>query len=180
MNGRGNAMRHGLGESKAAFLQKWKENISSNLCFIGSGHCLLLCEMMKIVERMVPLFFMVLCFCITCSKSQLSSHVSSSEIIDVKSSATATLNKPPSLVEAFFATKVLDPTKSTGFTCNCALLGSLFKGASSNLEIYYGVATSKACGCGLEASAEAKLAVFEGLKSDLLVEVAGAAMLWYE
>ena len=136
--------------------------------------------MMKIVERMVPLFFMVLCFCITCSKSQLSSHVSSSEIIDVKSSATATLNKPPSLVEAFFATKVLDPTKSTGFTCNCALLGSLFKGASSNLEIYYGVATSKACGCGLEASAEAKLAVFEGLKSDLLVEVAGAAMLWYE
>ena len=83
-------------------------------------------------------------------------------------------------MEAYFATKVLDTTKSTGFSCNCALLGSLFKGASSNLEIYYGVATSKACGCGLEASSEAKLAVFEGLKSDLLVEVAGAAMLWYE
>jgi hypothetical protein len=43
-------------------------------------------------------------------------------------------------------------------------MGSLFKTARSSLDVYYGVAAGKTCGCGLEASSDAKLAVFEDMK----------------
>ncbi len=115
--------------------------------------------------QQTTLILVLVGFCITITSSQLSGYVAPSEIMNMKSAALSTLSNPPSLGEAFFATKVLETTKVSGsIVCNCATMGSLFKTARSSLDVYYGVAAGKTCGCGLEASADAKLAVFEDLK----------------
>lgn len=115
--------------------------------------------------RISTLILVLVGFCITITSSQLSGYVAPSEIMNIKSAALSTVSNPPSLREAFYATKVLEATKVSGsIVCNCATMGSLFKTAQSSLDIYYGMAAGKTCGCGLEASSEAKLAVFENLK----------------
>jgi Oligosaccharyltransferase subunit Ribophorin II len=100
---------------------------------------------------------------ISSSNSQLSTYFSKNEISSIKASAMVPVNKPTSLNDAYHATKVLESTKATGFACNCGALGSLLKDASSSLDIYYGVAASNNCGCGLNAPSDAKSIATSGL-----------------
>ena len=115
--------------------------------------------------------------CVSAVSAQLSGHVKTAELQAIRQGALQTLSKPPALAEAFFATQVLVSSKTSGFACDCASLGSLFKAAATHLDVYYGVAAGKACQCGLEASADTKAAAQEALKSDVLLDVAGAALL---
>lgn len=102
-------------------------------------------------------------FFLSVSYAEISTIFSVEERNAVNLKAIASLSRPVSLKDAFFATGVLDASK-TAYTCNCPSIGKLLSGKTSSIDIYYGIASSNACKCGLEASKDAKAAVAKQLK----------------
>lgn len=97
------------------------------------------------------------------SYAEISTTFSVEERNSVNAKAITSLSSPSSLRDAFFATGVLDASKSA-YTCNCASIGKLLAKTTSTIDIYYGISSSNACKCGLEASKDAKSAVTKQLK----------------
>lgn len=102
--------------------------------------------------------------CLSLCNSQISESIQSREIQSFKNTALDTLSHPLALGATFYATEILKTTKSTGHTCNCGTISSLLKQATSNLDVYYGLSSSAACGCSTDVSSEARSAAVNGLK----------------
>ena len=103
-------------------------------------------------------------YCLSFGNAEISDFFGAREMEAIKLSATATLSHPATLGDAYFSAKILRSVDTAGYSCNCAAIDKLFNQASSNLDIYYGVASSQACSCNLEVSSNFKSDAINGLK----------------
>ena len=109
------------------------------------------------------LIFWVLGVSASIVNSQISAYISTAEINVIKDFSLATLISPQSLSDAYYAAKVLEASNVKGFSCGCSTIGSLLKIASSNIDRYYGITSSKKCGCNIEIPDVSSTAL-DGLK----------------
>ena len=105
------------------------------------------------------------CLLATCCTAQLSATFATKA---AESNALALLQKPTTLKAAYYSSKILDALKSKDYSCNCKALSGLFAKETNAMEIFHGLAASKACKCS-DVKASAKQAA--EIKSALKVRV---------
>jgi hypothetical protein len=103
-------------------------------------------------------------FFLSVGYAEISTIFSVEEVSGIKAKALSSLSRPGSLHDAFYSVQILEATKVAQYSCDCASIKRLINGKTSNIDTYYGISSSNACKCGVEASSDAKAAVVSGLK----------------
>ena len=112
----------------------------------------------------VSCFIVIVGYCLSLTNAQISEHFEYQQMDALKLVARAALSQPSTLGDAYFASQILKSVDATGPKCNCAAIGEHFDRVQSNIDVYYGVESSLACGCAIDVPVNLKSAAINGLQ----------------